>query len=375
MRIFILIETSCSVFPPMSALSRFDEACNALAEAKDLSEVKDIADKATALKEYARRAKDKQLEVGAAELRLRAERRLGQMMNTLGLSSGRPKRNGFSKNPLPLLDGTIEPPAPPATLAEMNIDKNLANRARRHASIQDAEFERRVALGRERALRDHARVGVNLLRTDRNKKHNVVRDASSVGSGEIALPKGQYGAVLLDPEWLLTVWSEINKSSKKSASASPKLQQLKKLKLGSIGAANCILFMWASSENLSAALWLMSRWGFKYFRHCVWEKQSTRSGFPFREAHELLLLGKRGDVEITEEAPWSSLIHDPIPPISGKPDWQYELVDWALPNLTKLDLTGSSRRPGWDIWSTDSIGCAGEIDLNGGPDNCEVNTS
>jgi hypothetical protein len=46
----------------MSALSRFDEACNALAEAKDLSEVKDIADKATALKEYARRAKDKQLE-------------------------------------------------------------------------------------------------------------------------------------------------------------------------------------------------------------------------------------------------------------------------------------------------------------------------
>jgi N6-adenosine-specific RNA methylase IME4 len=358
----------------MTALSRFDEACIALAEAKDLSEVKDIADKATALKEYARRAKDKQLEVGAAELRLRAERRLGQMMNTLGLSSGRPKRNGFSKNPLPLLDGTIEPPASSPTLAVMNIDKNLANRARKHASIQDAEFERRVALGRERALRDHAPVAVNLLRTDPNTKHNLV-DASSVYGGEVALPKGQYGAVLIDPEWLLAVWSEANKSPNKTASVSPKLRELKKLELGSIGATDCIMFMWASSENLSAALWLLSRWGFKYFRHCVWEKKTAGSGFPFREAHELLLLGKRGDIQITGEAPWNSLVHDPFPPTSGKPDWQYELVDWALPNLTKLDLTGSSGRPGWDIWSTHSIGCAGENDLNGSLDNCEVKTS
>jgi hypothetical protein len=58
----------------MSALSQFDEACSVLAQAKDLSEVKDIADRATALKEYAQRADDKQLRVGATELRVCAER-------------------------------------------------------------------------------------------------------------------------------------------------------------------------------------------------------------------------------------------------------------------------------------------------------------
>jgi hypothetical protein len=36
--------------PPMTtALSRYDAACHALAEAKDLTEVKDIADKMAAL--------------------------------------------------------------------------------------------------------------------------------------------------------------------------------------------------------------------------------------------------------------------------------------------------------------------------------------
>jgi hypothetical protein len=60
--------------PPMTtALSRYDAACHALAEAKDLTEVKDIADKMAALMQYARRAKDRQLEINAAELRIRAD--------------------------------------------------------------------------------------------------------------------------------------------------------------------------------------------------------------------------------------------------------------------------------------------------------------
>jgi hypothetical protein len=57
-----------------TALSRYDDACHALADAKDLTEVKDLADKMAALKAYARRAKNRELEINAAELRIRAER-------------------------------------------------------------------------------------------------------------------------------------------------------------------------------------------------------------------------------------------------------------------------------------------------------------
>jgi hypothetical protein len=51
---------------------------------RDLNEVKDIADKMKALK----CANHRQPEINAAELCIRAERRLGQMMNTWGLKGG-----------------------------------------------------------------------------------------------------------------------------------------------------------------------------------------------------------------------------------------------------------------------------------------------
>src|SRR5439155_6152634 len=56
------------------------------------SMVKDIRDKAEAMRAYARMANDTQLEMDAAELRLRGERRLGIMLaeqkRTIGLNKG-----------------------------------------------------------------------------------------------------------------------------------------------------------------------------------------------------------------------------------------------------------------------------------------------
>ena len=64
----------------MTALIKYDAACRALAECKAIDEVKGWADKAAAMQAYGRMAKDKTLEVDAAEIRIRAERRLGEML-------------------------------------------------------------------------------------------------------------------------------------------------------------------------------------------------------------------------------------------------------------------------------------------------------
>jgi hypothetical protein len=95
-------------------------------------QVKDFRDQAEAMRAYARQAKNRQLETDAAEIRIRAERRIGELMaaqrETVGMASGgehggRASKDGFRENP-----SNARP-----TLAEAGIDKNLADRARKLA--------------------------------------------------------------------------------------------------------------------------------------------------------------------------------------------------------------------------------------------------
>ena len=138
--------TFASTLLPMPAetlaLSRYDVACRALAAARAVDDVMEIVAHADAVRVYARQAKNRQMEIDAAEIRIRAERRLGELMaaqkarvgvNSGAAGQGRPKIGGVPNTP-PKHD------APP-TLAEAGIDKNLAKRSRSYAAVPTEQFE------------------------------------------------------------------------------------------------------------------------------------------------------------------------------------------------------------------------------------------
>src|SRR5262249_51970551 len=104
-----------------TGLALYDAARRALAEAVAVDEVKNILDQAVAIRVLAKQAKDRDLEADAVELRMRATRRLAELIEaqkqTVGLAKGgkpyQGRSTGLAKNPV-------------ATLAEAGIDKNLA---------------------------------------------------------------------------------------------------------------------------------------------------------------------------------------------------------------------------------------------------------
>jgi len=68
---------------PEVKLIRYDAMCQAIDKAFDVDEVKEIHDKAIALEAYFRQAKNPEPERKACEIRLRAERKAGQLLSAM----------------------------------------------------------------------------------------------------------------------------------------------------------------------------------------------------------------------------------------------------------------------------------------------------
>lgn len=140
-------------------LVRYEAACAALAACKSVDEVKTWADKAAAMQAYGRMAKDKTLEVSAAEIRIRAERRLGEMLAATKASGGLNQAATLKRGPVVVGDDHGKP-AP--KLADVGVSKDLSSRAQKLAAVPPAEFESEVSDWRNRVNAEGARVSARL---------------------------------------------------------------------------------------------------------------------------------------------------------------------------------------------------------------------
>jgi N6-adenosine-specific RNA methylase IME4 len=351
-------QMSLALVPAGGALSFYDTARQALAQAKNLGDVKDVADRATALKEYARRASDRILEIDAAELRIRAERRLGEMLAATPLHpGGRPRKDkAGARSEL-------------ATLKEIGVDHKLSIRAQKLAALPAHVVETRIAAWRVGAERGAERISIDLLRNGDKKERRNQREAE-LAEKLLALPDKKYAVILADPEWKHVTWSSetgINRAAENYYPVSS-TTEIAAREVPSIAATDCVLFLWATQALLLDALHVMQAWGFDYKSQFVWHKiyagDQTGLGYWNRSVHELLLIGTCG--RIPAPAPgqqWKSLIAAEVRGHSVKPDWQYELIEAYFPNLPKIELNARRARVGWDRWGLDAPAQERQLDL------------
>ena len=122
-------------------LTRYEAARFALAEAHRVDEVKDIRNRAIALQEYAKQAKDTELLKYATEIRLRAERRWGEIY---GISQ---KAEG-TRADVSVLSGAVRSIAPEEsetpTLKQLGVTFTQSSRWQQLAALPEDKFEIRV---------------------------------------------------------------------------------------------------------------------------------------------------------------------------------------------------------------------------------------
>ena len=124
-------------------LTKYDAARNALQIAVTVDEVKDIRDKSEAMAAYARQAKDTELLKWATEIKVRAERRAGQLLAEM------PKATG-AKGVGPIAVASCDRNQPP-TLSDIGVTKSDSSRWQKLASISDEQFESAVASAKDKA--------------------------------------------------------------------------------------------------------------------------------------------------------------------------------------------------------------------------------
>jgi N6-adenosine-specific RNA methylase IME4 len=167
------------------------------------------------------------------------------------------------------------------------------------------------------------------------------------------LPRGLYEVIYADPPWRSP--SPGSEWAPEQHYPTMETEEIKALPVPV--AADALLFLWVPNALLPGGLEVLEAWGLTYRTNLVWVKPSIGIGFWLRNRHELLLLGRKGDYPLPEEAERpDSVIEAARRRHSQKPEQAYVLIERMCPGATKLELFARGRpRAGWEAWGNEVV--------------------
>lgn len=159
----------------MTSLIKYDAARHALQQAVEIDEVKDIRDKAQAMAAYAKQANDTKLIEWATEIKIRAERKAGQMLAEMDKNRGS-MGSGSNQHEVRSLDVT----AP--KLSDLGISKNQSSRWQKLAAVPDNQFEQAIVAAKEVAGEVTTAAMLRIEKEIRKSTHQ--QDTSNIGKAQ-----------------------------------------------------------------------------------------------------------------------------------------------------------------------------------------------
>lgn len=324
-----------------SSLALLSQAHRAIAEARSLDEIKGIRDKAEAARKYAQAAgMGLEIQNYAAEVKLRAERRAGQLLAKLKLHGGDRREATADER---------------VTLDEIGVTKDQSSRWQLTAAVPEKSFERYVSETRQEQGEVTTAGLVRIAREIRAKERNRAKakaqpepviDFKQVDSLNTLCEEGKrFACVYADLPWV----SDAAVEGSETTGLEHFLNSMKEMPIQNLVEDAAHIHLWATNETLFAAKQVMEAWGFVFKACLLCLSGLGKQGEYWVEAHEFLLLGVRGELPLMERTMNSFMRVERAP--DGCPAERVRKIIERVSPGPYLELFGRTPASGWTIYS------------------------
>ena len=323
-------------------LVKFDQAYQAIMIAKTVDEVKQIRDKAEALRAYLKQQGESlEMQNTCAEIRLRAERRAGQLLIEI------PRSNGG--RPLEHIDENMSNDWTSFSqiLLENDVSRSTAYNWQAIATLPEPIFEQAII---------ETKNNCDELTSSRMLK--IARRYIAKNNKTTPPPlTGKYRVLYADPPWKYSDSGLDDYGHAERHYPSMTIQELCDMgdDIKTISEDDAVLYLWVTSPLLESCFGVMRAWGFEYKASFIWDKVRHNHGHYNSVRHEFLLICTRGSC-----TPDIYKLFDSVQSIertdehSEKPEEFRDIIDTNYPNGNRIELF--ARRPAnldWEVWSNE----------------------
>ena len=236
----------------------------------------------------------------------------------------------------------------PELVAALDQGKVAVSTAADIATLPKAEQAEVVARGEKEIL-----AKAKEIRTAKNAVKRQERDEklTALSQHNAALPQGcTYPVIYADPPWQYDFSPSSGRAVENHYPTMP-IEDILAMDVARLATRDAVLFLWVPPSFIKKGIAVLEAWGFELASSMVWDKEKIGTGIYFRQQHEYLLLGKRGNpITPTPGTQPRSVWREPRGEHSAKPDGFYGLIETMYPGLPKIELFSRSPRDGWAAW-------------------------
>ncbi|PIR05506.1 hypothetical protein COV56_02710 [Candidatus Kuenenbacteria bacterium CG11_big_fil_rev_8_21_14_0_20_37_9] len=311
-------------------LNNWEKAKLAVAQCTRIDVLKDIRDRAEAVRAYYQQAKDGlEVQNNAADIKLRAERRIGELSRELPIKQGNRS------------DLTSSHDGKKLSLKQLGIQHH--ERYEAIASLPEKEFEKHI---QEVKASNQELTTMGVVRLARQLKRPQPTETPE-------LPEKKYRIIYADPPWSYGNSGLDEYGHAERHYPTMAIEEICALPVKDITEENAVLFLWVTSPVLEDAFKIINSWGFKYKTSFVWDKVKHNFGYYNSVRHEFLLVATKHSCLPDEKKLYDSVISIERTKHSEKPEYFRNLIDKLYTSGRRIELFARKKIKNWDNYGNE----------------------